>query len=232
MSKASMVKAGGWFLIAFALAYLGIQLALLMFYNFPPSFNITDSGTFKLMLDGGMPMQILLSIYAFIPLLLFPACLGAYYAFKDINEPVMRLSVIFAVFAAFTLSLALMRWPTFDWAVAKFFSHAESSQQLTANAMFHAFSDYLGTFVGGIFSKVCLSIWFFLVSSVMLKINNLRWTGYLGILAGIYLLFTIIQPFDVLPAEVWRIVSIISFIEFIWLLAFGVCMLYYREVGK
>lgn len=231
MNNSAMVKLGGWSLIVFAFLYTGMQLGLNIFFDFPAVLHGADTDTFGLLLAGGTSILIFLCVFSLLPLLLIPASLGSYYAFKDINEPGIRLGLIFATFGAFGLAFCLMRWPTFNWYLARFFKFGTSGQLSTASAIFHGLDDYLGLFVGGIFSKICISIWFFIVSAAMLKTPNFpKWIGYLGYIAAIYLLLTLSMPFILnAPLAFIKITNVFSIIEFLWLLAFGISLLYYKE---
>lgn len=229
MTNSKMAKIGGWSLIAFTLIYLGLQLLFILVYNYRAAPHGPDIDTFKMLLAGGTTLQALLSIFALLPLLIIPASVGAYYAFRDVSEPGLRVSVLFAVIAAFSLMLCLARYPTFDWYLARFYAGGHGGEAMTG-AVFHALDDYLGLFVGGVIGLVCAAIWFFIVSASMIHTRDLKWVGYLGILAGIYLLVTLIEPFKLLPEGAQRYLNILSPIEFLWLMSFGVCLLFYKDV--
>lgn len=229
MTNAKMVRLGGWFLIAFTLIYLGLQLTFFLAYNYRAALSGPDIESFKLLLAGGTTMQILLSIFALLPLLLLPASVAAYYAFRDIDEADLRISILFATLASFSLSLCLMRWPTFNWYLARFYEQAGSAQPGVA-AIFHGLDDYLGLFIGNIFSKVCASVWFLIVSFAMLRSRTVpQWIGYLGIIATIYLLITLLEPFSILPAGIINFLNVLSPLEFLWMMMFGITLLMYKE---
>lgn len=230
MTNAKMVRTSGWFLIAFTLIYLGLQLTFFLAYDYRAALSGPDIDTFKLLLAGGTLMQVLLSIFALVPLLLIPASVGAYYAFRDVNEPGLKVSVLFATLSAFALSLCLMRWPTFNWYLARLYDQA-GTQQPAISAVFHALDDYLGLFVGDIFSKVCAAIWFFIVARAMLRSTSVpQWIGYLGIIAGIYLLITLCIPFsNIIPMPIINFLNVLAPLMFIWLMMFGITLLMYKE---
>lgn len=228
MTIPKMVRAGGWFLIAFTLIYLGLQLTFILAYDYHAGLSGPDIDSFKLLLAGGTPMQLMLSLFAMVPLLLIPASIGAYYAFRDIDEPGLRTSVLFATLSAFALSLCLMRWPTFNWYLARFAAGGDT--QPVVAAIFHGLDDYLGLFLGDIFSKVCASVWFFIVARAMLRSRAVpQWIGYLGIIAAVYLLITLINPFNLIPMFVVNFLNVLSPIVFLWLMMFGITLLMYKE---
>jgi len=229
MTNVKMMHVGGWSLIVFALSYLGVQLALILLFNYHAISQDLNAESLKLISAGGGPLQAMLAIFALLPLLLIPGSVGAYYAFKDIDEPGMRLGVLFATLAAFAFSLCLMRWPTFNWYITQFFGQAAPKQQVAINAIFHGLNNYFGVFLGGIFVNICSSIWFFFVSCAMLASKQIpKWMGYLGIIAAVYLLLALILHFSGVPAIVVHFFKFTALIEFLWLVIFGVSLLFYE----
>lgn len=224
-----MVNVGGWSLIGFAVIFLGLQLILGWVYNYPATFHGPGKEIFPILLAGGSTLQFLLMIFALLPLLLIPASIASYYAFRDINEPGMRVGVIFATLASFALSLSLMRWPSMHFFLAQSFGAADPSQQVAIGTMFQSTDLFLGMFLAGFFSKICLIVWFFIVSFAMLRARNFpHWMGTIGIITAIYLLLTLLSLFNV-PPIINRTLIIFTPLEFIWLFLFGIAMLYYKE---
>lgn len=230
MTNAKMVRLSGWFLIAFTLIYLGLQLTFILVYNYHAALSGPDIDSFKLLLAGGTPMQLLLAIFALVPLMLIPVSVGAYYAFRDVNEPGLKVSVLFATLSAFALSLCLMRWPTFNWYLARLYDQS-GSQQPAISAVFHALDDYLGLFVGDIFSKVCAIVWFYIVAKAMLRSRSVpQWIGYLGIIAVVYMIVTLCIPFsNIVPMAIISFLNVLAPLMFIWLMMFGITLLMYKE---
>lgn len=220
-----MVNVGGWSLIGFAVIFLGLQLILSWFFNYPAVLHGPGKEVFPVLLAGGSLLQFLLMIFALLPLLLIPASIASYYAFRDINEPGMRVGVIFATLASFALTLSLMRLPSLHFYMAKFFGSADAS----VGFLFQGTDLFLGVFLAGFFGKICLIVWFFIVSFAMLRARNFpHWMGTIGIITAIYLVLTLLSLFNV-PAIINQVLGILSPLEFIWLFLFGIAMLYYKE---
>lgn len=225
-----MVTVGGWSLIAFGIIYLGFQLIFLIIYDFPGINYGPDKEVFPLLLAGGLTLQILLTIYSLLPLLLIPASVGAYYAFRDVNEPALRVGVLFATLAALGLTVSLMRWPSLHWYLARFFGQADPGQQVIISVFFHGLDSYVGIFAGGFLSKVTLIVWFFIISFAMIRaIGFPTWIGYLGIITSVYLLITLPMPLGIYHNVISNVLNVIAPLEFIWLMLFGVSLLFYKE---
>jgi hypothetical protein len=228
--KKRMVIIGGWSLIAFAVLFIGFQLLFLMFFEFQGVVYGGGRDVLPSVVAGGTPLQVLLILFSLLPLLLVPAAVGSYYAFRDANEPAVRTGVLFATLAAIALSFSLFRLPSLHFIAAKFLGQMDLGQQAAAGLFFHSLDSYVGTFLGGIFSKVALIVWFFIISFAMLRVSDFpKWIGYLGIITTIYLLLTLLSPLGFFPEFIDRILALFAPLEFIWLLLFGVGLLFYKE---
>lgn len=225
-----MVRFGGWSLIVFALLYLTVQLIFYVFYSFPVALSGPDKEAFALLIHGGLGMQLLFTAFGLFPLLLIPASVGAYYAFRSENEPWMRVSVLFAAIAALSLSLCLLRWPSFNWYLARFYGGATPDQQQVVSVVFHGVENFFGIFLGGVLGKACIAIWFLIISLTMLKLEEFpRWIAYFGIIAVIYMVLTLAYPFGIFPLGLESLLHWFDPIEFLWLMIFGIGLLFYKD---
>jgi hypothetical protein len=225
-----MISVGGWSLVIFTLLYLGVQAYLVSFYNYPTSVYDPGLRLLPILLAGSHSLAVMLTIFSLTPLLLIIGSVGAYYAFKDINEPAMRLSTYFAIIMALAFTLYLMRWPSFGLTLSGAYALADPLQRGVLAALYHAENSYYGVFLGGFLTSVCGGVWSLIVGLVMLQTKGFpRWMGYLGIIAAIYMFVQIFNAFGFYPPMVTMILTRFAPIDAVWLLFFGVGLLAYRR---
>jgi hypothetical protein len=230
MNNTNMIKVGGWSIVIFTLLYLALQVFLHIVYNYPAIPHGAGKELIPVLLNGGLTFQILLTVFALLPLLLIPGSVGIYYAFKDINKPNMLLSVIFASMGIFTFILSLLRWPSLNWSIAHFYQQAVPADQASILVLFASMNSYWGIFLAGFLAKICFSIWFFLVSAAMLKVKDMpKWMGYLGIIAGIYVLASVFMLLGIIPIMTYGVLRLLAPLEFLWMMVLGISLLYYKK---
>lgn len=229
MNDAKIIRAGGWSLVLFTILYLGIQVFLMVNYDYPAVLHGPDREVLPILLSGGLPLAVILTIFAFTPLLLIPGSLGAYYAFRNESEPSMRMSVLFAVITVIGLVISLLRWPAFNWYIALAYTQTNDPNQFwNLSTILLAMNTFFGTFIGGIMATMCASIWFFIVSSAMLRAKDFpNWLGYFGILAGVFLILSIVNVFGLIPNG--HIIQAFGALDAVWLLIFGVSLLIHKK---
>jgi hypothetical protein len=64
------------------------------------------------LLATGSQGRLVWALYAFLPLIWLPAGVAAFEALSSVRRGSMRLAMLFAVMAALTMMLGLMRWPS------------------------------------------------------------------------------------------------------------------------
>lgn len=230
MKKLHIVAVGGWSIIIFTVVYLGMQVYLQVLFDYPAVLHGPDKEVLPLLLSGGSHLAVVLTILAFLPLLLIPGAVGAFYAFREQNGPAMQVAMIFASFAILTFVLCLMRWPSINWYIALAYMQANPEQQSLLTSILLACNTYLGTYLGGFVTSICAAVWFFITSSVMLKsVDFPKWIGYTGRIAGFYLVIVAVTNFKVFPPLMEQIIRAFSPIDAIWLLIFGIGLLVHKR---
>lgn len=229
MKNSKMISIGGWSLIVFTVLYLGIQVYLMVVHNYPAIAYGPGRLVLPVLLSEGRPLAFVLTIFSLLPLLLIPGSVGAYYAFRGENEPGMRLATLFALITAFSLVICLMRWPSFNLYIAGAYAVADAGQRGLLNAMLLASNAYFGVYIGGFLASACATVWFFITAKTMLKSRGFPvWVGYLGIVAAVVMLLTLINNFNFFPAVVTQSISDLAPIDAVWLLVFGISLLAFK----
>src|SRR6185295_19940586 len=115
---------------------------------------------------GGSGMRAIWALYAFLPLLLVPGAVGAYFACPS-SRGRMTLALIAASLGALAMCLGLMRWPSVHWALADAYAQAGLESKAGLAAVFLGLNLYLGNYVGEFLGETCLGV-FFLMSGLSL----------------------------------------------------------------
>lgn len=232
MNESKMISVGGWSLIVFTLLYLGVQAYLMVVHNYPALVNhpaLTIQGLIPVLLTEGRLLTIVITIFALLPLLLIPGSVGAYYAFKNVNEPAMRMAVLFAFIVAMGMVLSLMQWPSFNLYIAGAYAGADEGQRGVLKAVLLAHNAYFGVYIGGVVVSICSAVWFLLTGFTMLQAKKFPvLIGWLGIVVGIYLLLAMINSFGIFPSVISDIIYHLAPLDAIWLLVYGISLLMYR----
>src|SRR6266511_3510533 len=110
------------------------------------------------------------------------AGVAAYEALAPVRRGPMRLALVFAVVAALTMMLGLMRWPSVHWHLALAFGQAAPPEQAVLAAVFDGLNTYLGNYIGEFLGELSFSVFFLLTSVVWLRSRHLRrWIGWVGV---------------------------------------------------
>ena len=72
----------------------------------------------------------------------------------------MRVGVLFALLAAMSMVLGLMRWPSVHWEIASALGAASEGERLVLGAVFDGLNRYLGNFVGEFLGEFSFSVFF------------------------------------------------------------------------
>ena len=75
---------------------------------------------------------------------------------------------LFALLAAMSMVLGLMRWPSVHWELARAWSSASEGDRVVLAAMFDGLNRYLGNFIGEFLGELSFSV-FFVLSGIGLS---------------------------------------------------------------
>jgi hypothetical protein len=98
----------------------------------------------------------------------------------------MRVGVLFALLAAVTMVLGLMRWPSVHWELALAWRTAPESDRLVLAAVFDGLNRYLGNFIGEFLGEFSFSVFFVLSGIGLLRHGRSpRWLSWWGMTTGV-----------------------------------------------
>lgn len=224
MRRVTVVRAGGFSLIAAALAFAGVFTFLAMQFNYPAVLDGDAAEVLPKLLATGSAGRAVWAVYGFIPLLLIPAAVGAFYSLRDGREGSMVLALLLAIVASLSMMLGLLRWPSIHWEFASRYAVAGIAEQAGIAAVFAGLNSYLGNYIGEFLGELCLNLFFLLSATAMLTHPRKfpRWIGYLGLftaIAGLLGMFRNVSD-AVAPAA-----ALNNYLLPLWMIIFGVALI-------
>src|SRR5689334_21845467 len=121
MQNRPIIAAGGLSFIVGALAFVAVFSYLAASFDYPGILDGSAAEVLPRLHAGGSNMRAVWALYAFLPLLLVPGAVGAYFACPS-SRGRMTLALIAASLGALAMCLGLMRWPSIHWALADAYS--------------------------------------------------------------------------------------------------------------
>lgn len=182
----AIIRFGGFCLAAGAVMFVMVFSYLAARFNYP---NVLDGPAATVLPDllaTGSQGRFVWALYALLPLIWLPAGVAAFEALSPVRRGAMRLAMLFAVMAALTMVLGLMRWPSIHWHLAQLQATATQEQQQVIAAVFDGLNTYLGNYIGEFLGELCFSLFFLLTSVVWLQAPGARaWIGWAGVATAV-----------------------------------------------
>ena len=227
MSARTSIQAGGWALILGALAFMGVFAFLAARFDYPAVLDGPAATVLPRLLDTGNLGRAVWALYALLPLIWVPAGVGAYHALRRSHPGAMLLALQFAVVAAISMMLGLMRWPSIHWQLAEAYGAADPGQRGVLDAVFDGLNSYLGNYLGEFLGELSFSIFFLLSAWALFRSGSgPRWAAAIGLLTGVA---GLVGMFRNITATVSAVASVNNYLLPLWMIAFGVLLLRHRE---
>jgi hypothetical protein len=224
----TIIRAGGAALIAGAVAFLGVFTFLAARFDYPAVLDGSAAEVLPNLLATGATGRAVWAIYGFLPIIWIPAGVGAFHALRTVREGSTRTGMLFAVIAAISMMLGLLRWPSIHWMLAEAYARAGELERAAIATVFSGLNSYLGNYIGEFLGELSVSLFFLLSALAMLERDAgfPRWMGYLGVstaaagLAGMFRNVTdVVAP----------IASVNNYLLPLWMLVFGGGLLRFRS---
>jgi hypothetical protein len=214
------ILAGGIALVAGAVAFLGVFSYLAARFHYPEVLDGSAQDVLPALLAAGSPGRAAWSLYGVLPLVFIPAGVGAFEALRERAAGPMRVGALFALLAALSMMLGLMRWPSVHWELARAWSVAAEGDRLVLAAVFDGLNRYLGNFIGEFLGEFSFGVFFVLSGVGLLRHPRApRWIGWWGITTGVLGLIGMWR--NVTPA-VGAIAAANNYLLPAWMIGFGV----------
>jgi hypothetical protein len=229
-ARHAVVRVGGFSLIVAAIAFMAVFSYLAAKFNYPEVLDGRAADVLPALLATGNTGRAVWAIYALLPLFWIPASVGAFHALRWRSEGAMRAGMLFAVVSSLAMTLGLMRWPSFQWELARAWA-ADASVRPALDAVFNAANAYLGNYLGEFLGELCFSLFFLLTASAMLDRESgfPRWVGWLGIVTGAAGLLGMFRNVSTAMAP---IAEVNNYLLPLWMIVFGVSLVRWSAEGR
>ena len=228
MGATGIVRIGGIFLIAGAVAFMVVFAYLAARFNYPAVLDGTAAQVLPKLLATGTAGRTVWAIYGFLPLIWIPAGVGAFHALRGVREGSMRVAMLFAVVSAVTMTLGLLRWPSIHWALAQAYAAGSMADRAAIDATFAGLNSFLGNYIGEFLGELSFSVFFLLTGFAMIARGARfpRWIGFLGIFTAFA---GLIGMFRNVTSAVGPITAMNNYLLPLWMIIFGVALIRRRD---
>lgn len=226
MQNRPLVVAGGFSLIAGALAFVGLFSYLAANFSYPQILDGSAADVLPRLRAGGDTMRAAWAIYSVLPLLLVIGAVGVCAAAPS-RQAAMVLAVVFASIGALAMCLGLMRWPSIHWELARAYEVAGVDAQASIAATFAGLNVYLGNYIGEFLGEVCLAA-FFLVSGLALR-GEARFPGWVGICGVAFAVLFVIGALRNFVPQVQMVADVNNYLLPLWMIVLGWAVVWYTK---
>jgi hypothetical protein len=226
LKPSPIVRAGGFALIFGAIAFMLVFAYLAARFDYPAILDGPAGTVLPRLLATGVSGRAAWAVYAFLPLIWLPAGVGAYCALRRFAPGAMLLALQWAIVAAISMMLGLMRWPSVHWHLAQAQATAAPEQQPVIAAVFDGLNSYLGNYIGEFLGELSFS-GFFLLSSWTLWRSRAapRWVAGTGLATSAAGLVGMLRN---LTGAVAPVAAFNNYLLPLWMIIFGVVLIRLR----
>jgi hypothetical protein len=226
MHSRKIIVAGGISFIVGALAFVAVFSYLAANFDYPAVLKGSAAEVLPRLRGGGSMMRAVWAIYAFLPLLLIPGAVAAYFACPA-SRGRMTLALVIASIGTLAMCLGLMRWPSVHWALAEVYSQAGAESKSSLEAIFNGLNLYLGNYIGEFLGEIALGMFFLLTGFSMLLENRFpKWLGGVGI---VFSLGFMIGAFRNVESGVMIVSKINNSLLPLWMIILGAALAWYSR---
>jgi hypothetical protein len=210
---------GGGLAVVGAIGFLAVFAYLAARFNYPEVLEGSAEDVLPALLATGNAGRAAWAFYAILPVIWLPAGVGAFEALRDRARGPMRLALMFALVAAVSMMLGLMRWPSIHWELARAWAASGASERVVLAAIFDGLNRYLGNFIGEFLGELAFSAFFILAGMGLLRrMETARWLGWSSVAVGVAGMIGMWRNVTPLVAPV---AGLNNYLLPLWMLVFG-----------
>jgi Domain of unknown function (DUF4386) len=224
-SDNALLKVAGIALIVCSLAFVAVFTYLAAAFGYP---DVLDRGAAEVLprlAAGGPRLRTVWFLYAALPLgILFAGATTAPVLERG-GKALRALGVGAAVAASLAMMIGLLRWPTIEWTLARYWETAPTASRTTLSAIFDASNLFLGNVIGEFIGEMCTALWFVALGIAFWRDERNK-LGALGMGAGILVAVAGLRN---ITSAVTLFAQINNITLPLWLLTLGV--VFFRDRG-
>jgi hypothetical protein len=224
VNDTTTIRVGALSLIGGAVAFMAVFAFLAARFDYPDILDGPAAQVLPRLLEMGGTGRAVWALYALLPLIWIPASVGAFHALRDVREGSMRVAMGFALVAALSMMLGLMRWPSIHWELAQAYGPAGPETRAALAAVFSGLNAFLGNYIGEFLGELSFSVFFLLSALAMRQAGSgfPRWMAYLGIVTAVA---GLIGMFRNVTTAVGPVAEVNNYLLPVWMIVFGVGLL-------
>ena len=228
MRKDATIRWGGIALIGGAIAFMAVFSFLAARFGYPEVLDGSAEEVLPRLLATGSTGRAVWALYGFLPLIWIPAGVAAYEALGPGREGRLRMAMLFAVVAAVSMMLGLLRWPSIHWALAESYAAGGAAERATIGAVFTGLNSYLGNYLGEFLGELAFSLFFLLSAITMLARGSgfPRWMGWLGVVTAAA---GLVGMFRNVSGAVGPVAAVNNYLLPLWMIVFGAGLIRYAR---
>ena len=224
------IRVGGLALIGGALAFMAVFSYLAARFDYPAVLDGSAADVLPKLLATGATGRAVWSVYGLLPLAWIPAGVGAFQALRPVREGSARTAMVFAVVAAVSMALGLLRWPSVHWTLAEAYVAGGAAERAGLATVFAGLNSYLGNYIGEFLGELSVNL-FFLLSAVGMLASGVRfprWMGYLGVATAV---IGMVGMFRNTTDLVDPAAAVSNYLLPLWMIVFGAGLLRYGRAA-
>jgi hypothetical protein len=228
MRDHTIVRAGGVALVAGALAFLGVFTFLAARFDYPAVLDGSAAEVLPRLLATGRTGRAVWAVYGFLPIIWIPAGVAAFHALRPVREGSTRIGMQFAMLAAISMMLGLLRWPSIHWMLGEAYARAGGPERTAIATEFAGLNSYLGNYIGEFLGELSVSLFFLLSALAMIERGSgfPRWMGCVGVVTAVA---GLVGMFRNVTDVVAPIASMNNYLLPLWMIVFGAGLLRFRS---
>jgi hypothetical protein len=214
----AIIVAGGLSLIVGALSFVAVFGYLAANFDYPAILDGSAAEVLPRLRNGGSTMRGVWALYAFLPLLLVPGAIGAYFACPA-SRGRLTLALVAISIGTLAMCLGLMRWPSIHWVLAEAYEPSGSEARASLAAVFKGLNLYLGNYIGEFLGELCLGLFFLFVGTAML--DEPRFPAWLGWCGSAFAITFIVGALRNVAPGVQALADVNNYLLPLWMIVLG-----------